>query len=277
MKRSFTTVLAAGALCFLFQSAQATLLFSEGFNYTSANLGGNVNPSTGNAWSSGSSAMTIPTGNLTYPGLPDQGGNELQVAWGGGSAGSIQTTYANQTSGNIYYSFLLDVTTLPTAQSYLTSLNPGTSTPNGSSDAISLYFGTVTGGGSFKFGVRGGGASTAFTTATYSANTTYLVVLGYNNIGGTAANNLNLWINPVLGNNSAPTADLSLTPTTVATAIDNVGFKVQSSPQGTFLIDNILIGTSWSDVTPTSVPEPVTFAFAGLGLLGGCMVWFRRR
>jgi len=171
----------------------------------------------------------------------------------------------------------LDVTTLPTAQSYLTSLNPGTSTPNGSSDAITMYFGTVTGGGAFKFGVRGGGASTVFTTTTYNANTTYLVVLGYNNIGGAAANNLNLWVNPVLGNNSAPAADLSLTPTTVATAIDNVGFKVQSAPQGTFLVDNLLIGTSWSDVTPGAVPEPTVFAFAAFGLVGGFMLRFRRR
>src|SRR5690348_7252517 len=98
MKYTFPVILAMGAVCFVFQSAQATLLFSEAFNYTSANLGGNINPSTGNAWSSGSSAMTIGSGNLTYPGLPDQGGNELSLAWGGGSAGSIQTTYANQTS-----------------------------------------------------------------------------------------------------------------------------------------------------------------------------------
>jgi hypothetical protein len=277
MKRFYPTFLFIGAFCFLFQTVHATLLFSEAFNYTSANLGGNVNPSTGNAWSSGSSAMTIAGGNLTYTGLPDQGGNELNVAWGGGSAGSIQTQYANQTSGNIYYSFLLDVTTVPTAQSYLTSLNPGTSTPNGGSDAIALYFGTVTGGGSFKFGVRGGSASTAFTATTYSPNTTYLVVLGYNNIGGAAANNMNLWINPVLGNNSAPAADLSLTPTTVATAIDDVGFKVQSAPQGAFLVDNLLIGTAWGDVTPKAVPEPATFVFAALGLLGGFMLRFRRR
>jgi hypothetical protein len=278
MKRFYSIVLTLGAVCLSFQTAQATLLFSEAFNYTSANLGGNINPSTGNAWSSGSSAMTISTGNnLTYPGLPDQGGNALQVAWGGGAAGSIQTPYANQTSGNIYYSFLLDVTTLPTAQSYLTSLNPGTSTPNGSSDAITMYFGTVTGGGAFKLGVRGGGATAVYTTTTYNANTTYLVVLGYNNIGGAAANNLNLWVDPVLGNNSAPTADLSLTPTTVATAIDNVGFKVQSTPQGAFLIDNLLVGTSWSDVTPGSVPEPAVLAFGVMGLVGGFMLRLRRR
>jgi len=278
MKRFYPIVLTIGAVCFSFQTAQATLLFSEAFNYTTpGNLAPNINPGSGVAWGTGNNAMTIGGGNLTYSGLPDQGGNELSVAWGGGGAGTAINTYASQTSGNIYYSFLLDVTTAPTAQSYLTSLNPGTSTPNGSSDAITMYFGTVTGGGAFKFGVRGGGASTVFTTTTYNANTTYLVVLGYNNIGGAAANNLNLWVNPVLGNNSAPAADLSLTPTTVATAIDNVGFKVQSAPQGTFLVDNLLIGTSWSDVTPGAVPEPTVFAFAAFGLVGGFMLRFRRR
>ena len=153
-------------------------------------------------------------------------------------------------------------------------MNPGTSTPNGSSDAISLYFGTVTGGGAFKFGVRGGGASTAFTSAAtpYALNTTYLVVMGYNFNGGVAANNMSVWVNPIPGG-SMPTADLTLTPTTVATAIDNVGFKVQSAPAGTFLVDNLLIGTTWADVTPT--PEPSTVAFAALGLLGGFIAAWR--
>jgi hypothetical protein len=56
---------------------------------------------------------------------------------------------------------------------------------------------------------------------------------------------------------------LTNNPTTVATSIDNVGFKSQSGT-GTMFIDNLLVGTAWGDV----VPEPATFALAGLGLLG---------
>lgn len=49
------------------------------------------------------------------------------------------------------------------------------------------------------------------------------------------------------------------------TAIDDVGFKAQATT-GDFLVDNLLIGTTWADVTP--VPEPSTLALAGLGMLG---------
>ena len=275
MKR-FSLLVAASVSCMLFQSAQATLLFSDGFNYpTPGTLGGNVNPGSGFTWGPGNNAMTVGNANLTYAGLQDLGGNDFSVGWGGGSAGSITNGFANVTSGTIYYSFLLDVTTAPGANSYLTSLNPGTSAPNGSSDAITMYFGTVTGGNGYRLGIRGGGASTVNTPAAspYSLNTTYLIVLGYNFNGGVANNNLSLWINPTAGG-SMPTADLTLTPTTVATSIDNIGFKVQGAPAGLFLIDNIFVGTTWADVTPLAVPEPTVCVVAGLGMLG--LVFARR-
>jgi MYXO-CTERM domain-containing protein len=62
-----------------------------------------------------------------------------------------------------------------------------------------------------------------------------------------------------------------------ATAVDNVGFKAQSAAGGPYLVDNLLVGTTWADVTPAGVPEPATFAFAALGLLGGFLLRFRRR
>ncbi|MGD0349176.1 MAG: PEP-CTERM sorting domain-containing protein [Verrucomicrobiota bacterium] len=247
----------------IIQGAHASLLFSEAFNYTTPGyLGGNVNPGSGDTWGPGNHAMTIADGNLTYPGLTDLGGNELSVVWGGG-AGSNTNGFATVTSGSIYYSFLLNVTTAPSANSYLTSLNPGTSTPSGSADAISMYFGTATGG--FRFGLRGGGAPTVYTPSAspYTVGNTYLVVLGYD--FGAANNNMSLWVNPTPGG-SMPAATLTLTPTTLATAIDNVGFKVQGTPTGAFLIDNLMIGTTWEDVTPT--PEPSTIALGALGALG---------
>ena len=139
MKRFYPVILAIGALCFVFQSAQATLLFSEAFNYTSGgNLGGNINPGNSTAWSTGNAGLTIASGNLTYAGLADQGGNELQIA--NGAAGTIYNTFANQTSGQIYYSFLFNPTAADSANNYFTAMNPGTSTPNGGSDAIDAYY-----------------------------------------------------------------------------------------------------------------------------------------
>lgn len=281
MKRLSLVLVGVG--CMLFQSAQATYLFQEGFNYTAGTfLGANANPGTGYTWGTGSSAtMEIASGNLTYTdgggSLYNLGGGELQNTWGGGTASSDINVFGNVTSGTLYYSFLLDVTTAPTANSYLTALNAGTTTPGGSTDAINLTFGSIAGGGSFRFGVRGSGASAVYTpTATpYALNTTYLVVLGYNWNGGVLANNVNLWIDPTVGG-SMPTATLTLAATTLATGIDNVGFKVQSTPSGAFDIDNLLISQDWADVV-VAAPEPGTFALAGLGMLGLILVRRVRR
>jgi hypothetical protein len=269
MKRTILSLLSLGTGCLLIQSASASLLFTEAFNYTTpGNLGGNVNPGSGYTWGPGNTYMQVGSGNLTYPGLVDLGGNDLSVTWGQGSgtAGSITNGFANVTSGTLFYSFLLDMTTLPTANSYLTSINPGTSTPSGSSDAMSLYFGTITGGGGVRFGLRGGGASTVYTSSTspYLANTTYFIVMEYD-LDATA-NNMTMYINPTPGG-AQPGADLTLSPSTgfKATSLDNVGFKVQSGPAGAFLIDTLRVGTTWGDVTPT--PEPSTIALAGLGAL----------
>jgi hypothetical protein len=278
LRLSVRSLVVFGATALMIQSSQATLLFSEGFDYTApGNLGGNVNPSSGYTWGPGNNAMQVTSGDLSYAGLPDLGGNQLQLTWGPpSSAGSITNGYANVTSGTLYYSFLLDMTTLPSASSYLTSMNPGTSTPNGSTDALAFYFGTVTGGGGVRFGLRGGGASTAFTPSTslYSANNIYFVVLGYDFNGGVALNNLSLYVNPTPGD-SMPSPTLTLTPNTVAAGIDNIGFKIQSSPSGVFLVDDLRVGTTWADVTPA--PEPSTFALAGLGMLGFALARRMRR
>jgi hypothetical protein len=266
MKRSYLAVLTVGALCFLFQTAHATPLFSEAFNYTAGSglAPGNINPGSLLAWSGGNAGLTIGSGDLTYAGLPDQGGNELSIQ--NATAGTSINQFANQTSGQVYYSFLLDVTTADGANDYITSLNPGTSVPNGGSDALAVYV--------YKdntLGIRSTPASAVHTAGPLTLNTTYFVVVDYD----FTAQAVNLWLDPTPGG-SQPAATETLTGATGTTAIDNVGFKTQGTT-GAFLVDNLLIGTTWSDVTPSSVPEPSTFAFAALGLLGGFIARLRRR
>src|ERR1017187_7203529 len=111
-------LLVAGVSCLLVQSANANLLFSEPFGQTPGALGGAVNAGNLTAWSGGNSGLNIVSGNLTYPGLLDQGGNELQIV--NASAGSSVNTFANQTSGQIYYSFLFDPSVVDSGNQYFT-------------------------------------------------------------------------------------------------------------------------------------------------------------
>ncbi len=256
MKCLFIVLTAIGASTLVIQTTQASLLFSEAFNYTAPSaLAGQVNPGNSIAWNSGNTGLTIASGNLTYPGLTDQGGNELSIA--NATAGSSTNVFANVTSGQIYYSFLLDVTTIDGANDYFTALNPGAGAPNGSSDAIDSYLYS-----NGKIGLRTAGASTVTYGTALTLNTTYFVVLEYDFTAQTAY----LYLDPTPGA-SQPAATLTLASVNAVSSIDDVGFKAQATT-GDFLVDNLLIGTAWADVTPAGVPEPSTLALAGLGMLG---------
>jgi hypothetical protein len=270
IKTRFATgmVLAIAASGLAIQSARAQLLFSEAFNYDPGVLGGNVNPGNSTAWSAGNSGLTIVSGNLTYAGLADQGGNELQIA--NGSAGTIFNTFANQTSGQVYYSFLFNPTAADSANNYFTALNPGTSTPNGGSDAINAYF---YGDGHIRLRAAAQSA-TAGTGPVLTVGMTYLIVEEID----LAAKTASLWVDPDSSTfgSAAPTATATLSGIT-ATAVDNVGFKAQSAAGGPYLVDNLLIGTTWADVTPAAAPEPSTLALAGLSLIGLTARFLRSR
>lgn len=261
----FTRLLAVAATCLAFQSVHAQLLFSEAFNYTAGTtLGGNVNPGNSVAWSGGNAVLSIGSADLTYPGLPDQGGNDL-IYTSGVSSSTTYNTYSAVTSGDIYYSFLINCTTLPTANNYITALNPGTTTPGGSTDALSTYVGAS--GTGWKIGVRTtGGNSGAVYSSALTLDTTYFIVeelvLG-------SAPVVNLFVDPVPGDSQPGTPTATQTGTTAVNSVADVGFKAQSaSSAGDFVIDNILIAPDWADVTPGSVPEPSAFALMGVGLLG---------
>lgn len=102
-------------------------------------------------------------------------------------------------------------------------------------------------------------------------NTTYFVVEEYDFSASTAY----LYLNPTPGA-AMPANTLSLSGST-ATAIDDVGFKAQASATtGSYLVDNLRIGTTWADVTPV-IPGPSTAALLGVGLGLVAAVIRRRR
>jgi hypothetical protein len=272
--KPLTPVLTVASALLACGSVHATLLFEDGFNYPVGALNTtSVSPPnlSGNAWSSGSSRITVVSGNLTYSGLSDPGGNSIQDIWNG-SAGSVVNTYTAQTSGNIYYSFLLNCSAAPSISTFLTALNPAANPPNGSSDALQVD--VAPNGVGFQVGLRTPGKSITLAPTVLSLNTTYLVVAEYSFAGAGTAN---LFLNPTAGGSQPVTPDVTLAGNSTVTSIADLGFKAQASgtATGTFQIDSTRVGTAWEDVTPSAVPEPSTYAIAGLAALG--LAWNFRR
>ncbi len=262
-------LISAGIISVCCQSAHAQLLFSEAFNYTSgSDLGGNLNPSSGNTWSGANADLAIGSTQLTYPGLQEAAGNDLIDLNNGSGANSTYNNYTTAvTSGSTYYSFLINCTTLPTGNSYLTSLNPAGTAPNGNGDDLAIYVGTL--GSGWKIGVRTGNkASGAIydTADTLATGTTYFVVAELT-LGSTSV--ANLYLDPLPGGSQPGTPSATQSTTEALTSVGDVGFKSNSGTTvgGVEDFGDLLIAQDWADVTPAAVPEPDTLA-----LLGGGMV-----
>ena len=133
------------------------------------------------------------------------------------------------------------------------------------------------------------------------ADDTYFMVLKYTFFEGANANNnldtVSLWINPIastLGNNAgeatagaAGGSYYSATGAFVTTANSDsdqiqsfllIGQAVAQAASARSIdssLDELRIGTTWADVTPTTVPEPGMLTLLGLGLIG--LLGSRRR
>jgi len=267
--------LVAGATCLFVQSAHATLLYSEGFNYTPGTYLGNV----GNGWMGGSKTnLQIGTSDLTYPGLFDQGGNSLVVSNGTSTLNSNVFSGGPVTSGNLYYSFVINGTTAATNNSYITGLDPVGGSLTGSSDALAVYYGTST-AGNYRIGVRttSGGTGAAYASTTLALGTTYFLVTEFT-FNANNLDTINLFIDPAPGGTQPGTPDATQTMLTADPTINigDVAFKAQGVAYGQWTVNDLNIGTTWADVTPvaTVVPEPSTLALFGLGVLG--LVFARR-
>jgi hypothetical protein len=262
-------LLVAGACCLLVQSANATLMFSDGFNYTSGTQLSSDAP-----WSGGGANITIGSANLTDPPLQDlsPSGNDLTLQSGIASGTAVVNfNPSNITSGTIFFSFLLQPTTMPTGNNELMDLLPSGATGlQGSTAALAIYVGSQN-ATQYKIGVRHGlsGATYASSAATILGSTS-LIVVAYTFNGGVNDDTVSLWLNPSsgsLGGGSAPAADVSFSNSALAdsTGLSVVGIKSQgANPQGFWNVDSLRIGDTWADVTP--VPEPSTLALVGSGL-----------
>ena len=208
-------------------------------------------------WGASSSQIKVATGSFSYAGLADltPAGNLASIAGSGGGSSYRAFTGSAVSGGAVYYSFLVQCTSLPASgDKYLTGFLPsGTTSPGGSSDALAVY--AKLSGTGYQMGVRKPGASTTYASTVLALNTTNLIVAKYLFGSGSGDDVVSLYINPAAGAAEPASPDVTLTGGTDAANLLNVYLK-SSSGYGIWNFDTLRVGPSWADVTPSSAGPP---------------------
>jgi DNA/RNA endonuclease YhcR with UshA esterase domain len=261
MKRIYTIFTLLLLLVCLNTEASAQLLI-EPFNYTTSATDGLAKQSSG-AWfnvNSGDSVL-IDAGSLNYTGYPTSTGNKIKFD---GAGVDLQKTFTAQTSGTVYYSFLLRCTSLTgvtsTTGSYFTGFRGGTTSSFGGCIWVKNNGGT-----GYFIGISprssGGTPAQTFTSTSFPLDSTILIVASIQIVSGTTNDSVKLWINPSAASftSSEPVPDLAILNNSTngdLSSVDGIFIRQDAIVGTPFLqMDEMRVGTVWSKVM-TGVIEP---------------------
>lgn len=272
--------LAFGLIAFMLINANVSFgqLFTEPFNYTPSLTNGLSAQSSG-VWvrlNSGDS-MLVDSGNLSYTGLTASSGNRITY---GGTGSENYRIFTNQTTGTVYASFLLKVTSvasLNTTGSYTVGfIENGSTTTYGST--VWLRNTVLAGTTQYNIGVnpRTTAANTAWVATPLDTGTTYLVVISYQIVSGTTNDIVKIWINPAVGGSEpAATQTATNTLTDLTTGVQKILLRQDAAATTpTLVMDEMRVGVTWEEVTPAeAVGTPlITSDITGFnGSFGGVL------
>lgn len=167
-----------------------------------------------------------------------------------GTARRNLVQFASVTSGEIYVSFLINIVTPPGSGSrcfaYLENTTSSTTSPQ-----LGIFVDSAS-----KIGVGKKATSPGVSSSSLSAGA-HLVVVRYTFLGGN--DQADLWVDPSSSDYGAAIAPSSLGSTTGSSdpaAIQYFAINAISGSGPALFIDEVRIGTSWADVTPSSGGPP---------------------
>ncbi len=206
-------------------------------------------------WSShsgtGTNTITVQDDNLGYEGYPSVAGKCISLT---GSGEDVNRTFTAQTANSVYTSFLVNVTSATTTGDYFIHFGPQTI----GSDFRGRVFVKKNDADALSFGVSNAAnvSGAVWTDFNYSLNTTYLLVLRYDIIGGTANDVAHLYINPPITSDEPA---FTLTATDANTDTANIGSIAirQGSNTPTLKLDGIRVATSWENLFEISEQPPL--------------------
>ncbi len=257
-------------------TANATVVVSESFSHPLGNLVGQT-PEIGGVWTAHSSPGLTPI-QVVADGPPIGSPNSAQLAQGSGSREDANTLFANgEVAGpgeKFYAGFCVKATgTDPVGAVYFAHFSDtGTS-------VFTARVGVVDATADYRFAIF---ASSTGIAATYPVDylfgTWHRVVTSWEYNTGTTK----MWIDPdpaLAEDDPLQVPSISATITNDANrAIMAYALRQASVPTGTQptteTLDNLAVGTLFSEVASACIPEPATL---GLLMMGGLAAFRRRR
>lgn len=243
--------------------SKGQLVLYEDFNYPPpAYIGGNGNAgSSSNNWTTHSvttgqtTTIDIINGNLTYPGLAASSGYKA-FSFGNNNATSRDINRAISTTSTVlYYSVLINIidnSGLTASGDYFMHFG-ATAGLNISTFGGCINAKAVNAGLNYRISIKNTSISANPNTEfpqDLNFGTTYLLVVKYDR--ATSPTTAYLWVNPTSLGGSEPSGSVSNSVSTPA-FLNFASICIRNSASTPKLnIDEIRVGTTWADVTPTS-------------------------
>jgi hypothetical protein len=242
-------------------SNPSTLPFYDGFNYT---VGGSL-VGQGN-WTNATTGTVddiLVAGSMSYPGLPTSVGNSVNLK---GSGSDPIKYFTDQTTGTVYYSFLVTINddtidfynannSVQTAGLQFISLGQqSATTPANTNYGACVFIRRNDANGVINFGytLDSTTSNTQWSSISVFTGTTYLIVASYT-FDATAPTG-KMWINPVVTPAEPAATVTSSAFTNNRLNLDRIYIRQDSNAKTpNFDIDELRIGTSWNQVTGTTL------------------------
>lgn len=239
-------------------------LLTEDFNYNTGLLSG----VSGGVWDSTSGTgklIPVVTGNLSYTGYITNPtlSRSVTLDTSTSSAEDVKADFTPQTSGTVYASLLLDITSdnflndnTKDSAEYFVSFLPSTSTTSYSGR---LYARKGSAAGTFNLGIstaKYSSTAISWVNKNFTIGATNLVTIAYQIISGANNDVAKLWVNPTYSA-TEPTPQASSTYSTGSEPSDigRLALRQSGSTSGGLsstpkcIIDAIKISTTWADAS----------------------------
>lgn len=240
------------SLAFFAFESQATVNFSDNFSYPNGNLTNGVN------WfQTAAAANPVQVNNGT-----------VVLGTSGQDVYSALSTPISITDGSTFYiGATLNFSAAQSAGDYFLHWT----SPAGTTTTFQERLYAKSSGAGFIFGYNGTSGAANYPVATVlNFNTTYRVVLAYTAVAGAVNDTFALYVDPtdtsVEGNNTAYMTSGYVGAGAEVTTVSAINLRQGTAANASALtVDDLVVGTTFVDVSTFPVPEPSSMALAALG------------